>query len=496
MSYILSLDQGTTSSRAILFDKEAQIAGVGQNEFPQIFPQPGWVEHDAEKIWETQRQSIEAALKSASANWSDVEAIGITNQRETVVVWNRETGKPISNAIVWQDRRTASFCENLKTEGKEEWIQSKTGLLLDPYFSATKIKWILDETPGARELAKTGSLAVGTMDTWLIWNLTEGRSHITDVSNASRTLLMDLRSLQWDEDLLELFEIPPPLLPEIVDSSGSLATSSKNITSDPIPISGIAGDQQAALFGQVCFEPGMAKNTYGTGCFLLMNVGENATLSRNRLLSTVAWRIAGKTEYALEGSVFIGGALVQWLRDELKIIDSAADVEALANQVEDSGGVTIVPAFSGLGAPYWDPYARGAIFGLTRGSSRSHIARAALEGIASQVSDIAEAMEDDSGRKMESLQVDGGASANALLMQMQSDLLGSPVRCSAIAETTALGAAFLAGLAVGFWKSKSELSSLWEERCRYEPEVEEAIREEKRRVWKDSVERTKGYARD
>ncbi len=496
MSYILSLDQGTTSSRAILFDKEAQIAGVGQNEFPQIFPQPGWVEHDAEKIWETQRQSIEAALKSASANWSDVEAIGITNQRETVVVWNRETGKPISNAIVWQDRRTASFCENLKTEGKEEWIQSKTGLLLDPYFSATKIKWILDETPGARELAKTGSLAVGTMDTWLIWNLTEGRSHIADVSNASRTLLMDLRSLQWDEDLLELFEIPPPLLPEIVDSSGSLATSSKNITSDPIPISGIAGDQQAALFGQVCFEPGMAKNTYGTGCFLLMNVGENATLSRNRLLSTVAWRIAGKTEYALEGSVFIGGALVQWLRDELKIIDSAADVEALANQVEDSGGVTIVPAFSGLGAPYWDPYARGAIFGLTRGSSRSHIARAALEGIASQVSDIAEAMEDDSGRKMESLQVDGGASANALLMQMQSDLLGSPVRCSAIAETTALGAAFLAGLAVGFWKSKSELSSLWEERCRYEPEVEEAIREEKRRVWKDSVERTKGYARD
>ena len=496
MSYILSLDQGTTSSRAILFDKEAQIAGVGQNEFPQIFPQPGWVEHDAEKIWETQRQSIEAALKSASANWSDVEAIGITNQRETVVVWNRETGKPISNAIVWQDRRTASFCENLKTEGKEEWIQSKTGLLLDPYFSVTKIKWILDETPGARELAKTGSLAVGTMDTWLIWNLTEGRSHITDVSNASRTLLMDLRSLQWDEDLLELFEIPPPLLPEIVDSSGSLATSSKNITSEPIPISGIAGDQQAALFGQVCFEPGMAKNTYGTGCFLLMNVGENATLSRNRLLSTVAWRIAGKTEYAFEGSVFIGGALVQWLRDELKIIDSAADVEALANQVEDSGGVTIVPAFSGLGAPYWDPYARGAIFGLTRGSSRSHIARAALEGIASQVSDIAEAMEDDSGRKMESLQVDGGASANALLMQMQSDLLGSPVRCSAIAETTALGAAFLAGLAVGFWKSKSELSSLWEERCRYEPEVEEAIREEKRRVWKDSVERTKGYARD
>ena len=496
MSYILALDQGTTSSRAILFDKEAQIAGVGQNEFPQIFPQPGWVEHDVEKIWETQRQSIEAALKSASANWSDVEAIGITNQRETVVVWNRETGKPISNAIVWQDRRTASFCENLKTEGKEEWIQSKTGLLLDPYFSATKIKWILDETPGARELAKTGSLAVGTMDTWLIWNLTEGRSHITDVSNASRTLLMDLRSLQWDEDLLELFEIPPPLLPEIVDSSGSLATSSKNITSEPIPISGIAGDQQAALFGQVCFEPGMAKNTYGTGCFLLMNVGENATLSRNRLLSTVAWRIAGKTEYALEGSVFIGGALVQWLRDELKIIDSAADVEALANQVEDSGGVTIVPAFSGLGAPYWDPYARGAIFGLTRGSSRSHIARAALEGIASQVSDIAEAMEDDSGRKMESLQVDGGASANALLMQMQSDLLGSPVRCSAIAETTALGAAFLAGLAAGFWKSKSELSSLWEERCRYEPEVEEAIREEKRRVWKDSVERTKGYARD
>lgn len=496
MSFILSLDQGTTSSRAILFDKEARIAGVGQHEFPQIFPQSGWVEHNAEKIWETQCQSIEAALKSARAEWEDIEAIGITNQRETVVIWNRETGKPIANAIVWQDRRTASFCENLKNEGKEEWIQSKTGLLLDPYFSATKIKWIIDETHGARELAESGSLAVGTMDTWLIWNLTEGKSHITDVSNASRTLLMDLKSLDWDTELLELFEIPASLLPEIVDSSGSLAMSSGRVTKRPIPISGIAGDQQAALFGQVCFEPGMAKNTYGTGCFLLMNVGEEPQGSRNRLLSTVAWRIGGKTEYALEGSVFIGGALVQWLRDELKIIDSAGEVEELANQVEDSGGVTIVPAFSGLGAPYWDPYARGAIFGLTRGSSRSHIARAALEGIAFQVSDVAEAMQDDSGHGLESLQADGGASVNGLLMQLQSDFLGSPVRCSAIEETTALGAAFLAGLATGFWKSQSELSSLWCERCRYEPQIDGLLREKKRRVWKDSVERSMGYSRE
>ncbi|MCH2387009.1 MAG: glycerol kinase GlpK [Opitutales bacterium] len=496
MSFILSLDQGTTSSRAILFDKEARIAGVGQHEFPQIFPQSGWVEHNAEKIWETQCQSIEAALKSASAEWEDIEAIGITNQRETVVIWNRETGKPIANAIVWQDRRTASFCENLKNEGKEEWIQSKTGLLLDPYFSATKIKWIIDETHGARELAESGSLAVGTMDTWLIWNLTEGKSHITDVSNASRTLLMDLKSLDWDTELLDLFEIPASLLPEIVDSSGSLAMSSGRVTKSPIPISGIAGDQQAALFGQVCFEPGMAKNTYGTGCFLLMNVGEEPQGSRNRLLSTVAWRIGGKTEYALEGSVFIGGALVQWLRDELKIIDSAGEVEELANQVEDSGGVTIVPAFSGLGAPYWDPYARGAIFGLTRGSSRSHIARAALEGIAFQVSDVAEAMQDDSGHGLESLQADGGASVNGLLMQLQSDFLGSPVRCSAIEETTALGAAFLAGLATGFWKSQSELSSLWCERCRYEPQIDGLLREKKRRVWKDSVERSMGYSRE
>lgn len=496
MSFILSLDQGTTSSRAILFDKEARIAGVGQSEFPQIFPRPGWVEHDAEKIWETQRQSIDAALKSASAGWDDIETIGITNQRETIVIWNRESGKPIANAIVWQDRRTASYCESLKADGKEDWIQAKTGLLLDPYFSATKIRWLLDETPGARELAEAGALALGTMDTWLVWNLTEGKSHITDVSNASRTLLMDLESLQWDTELLELFDVPSSMLPKIVDSSGSLAVSSEGVTGKPIPIAGIAGDQQAALFGQVCFEPGMAKNTYGTGCFLLMNVGEKPIQSRNRLLSTVAWRIEGKTEYALEGSVFIGGALVQWLRDELRIIDSAAEVETLASEVEDSGGVTIVPAFSGLGAPYWDPYARGAIFGLTRGSSRSHIARAALEGIASQVADVAEAMEDDSERKLESLQADGGASANALLMQMQSDLLGSPVRCSAIEETTALGAAFLAGLATGFWESQSELTALWGERCRYEPQIDQPLRDKKRRVWKDSVERSMGYARD
>jgi len=491
VSYILSLDQGTTSSRAILFDKESKIVGVGQHEFKQIFPQPGWVEHDALAIWETQLKSVEDALASASASWSDIAAIGITNQRETIVLWDKRSGKPVANAIVWQDRRTADDCDQLKREDRESWIQKKTGLLLDPYFSATKIKWLMEKHPEAIELAKAGQLAIGTIDTWLIWNLSGGKAHITDVSNASRTLLMNLETLDWDQELLDLFQVPRSDLPDIVDSSGSLAESSSSVTVQSIPISGIAGDQQAALFGQVCFSPGMVKNTYGTGCFLLMNVGTEPVYSANKLLSTVAWRIGGVTEYALEGSVFIGGALIQWLRDELKIIDSAAEVESLAAAVEDSGGVTIIPAFSGLGAPYWDPHARGAIMGLTRGSSRAHIARAALEGIAFQVADVASVMEEDSGRKLETLQADGGASANGILMQTQADLLGVPVRCARIAETTALGAAYLAGLAVGFWGSKEELEEGWSESRRFEPASNSEDRKSKMQGWRKNVARVR-----
>ncbi len=491
MSYILSLDQGTTSSRAILFDKESKIVGVGQREFKQIFPQPGWVEHDALVIWETQLKSAEDALESASASWSDVAAIGITNQRETIVLWDKRSGKPVANAIVWQDRRTAEYCDQLKQDDRESWIQKKTGLLLDPYFSATKIKWLMEENPEAIELAKASQLAIGTIDTWLIWNLSGGKAHITDVSNASRTLLMNLVTLDWDQELLDLFQVPSSALPDIVDSSGSLAESSSCVTTQPIPITGIAGDQQAALFGQVCFSQGMVKNTYGTGCFLLMNVGTEPVYSVNKLLATVAWRIGGVTEYALEGSVFIGGALIQWLRDELRIIDSAVEVELLAAEVEDSGGVTIIPAFSGLGAPYWDPHARGAIMGLTRGSSRAHIARAALEGIAFQVADLAAAMEEDSGRKLETLQADGGASANGILMQTQADLLGIPVRCARIAETTALGAAYLAGLAVGYWKSKKELVEGWSESRRFEPASDSEDRKSKMLSWRKNVARVR-----
>ena len=492
MSYILSLDQGTTSSRAILFDKESKIVGVGQHEFKQIFPQPGWVEHDALVIWETQLKSAEDALASASASWSDVAAIGIANQRETIVLWDKRSGKPVANAIVWQDRRTAEYCDQLKQDDRESWIQKKTGLLLDPYFSATKIKWLMEENPEAIELAKAAQLAIGTINTWLIWNLSGGKAHITDVSNASRTLLMNLETLDWDQELLDLFQVPRSALADIVDSSGSLAESSSCVTTQPIPITGIAGDQQAALFGQVCFSSGMVKNTYGTGCFLLMNVGTEPVYSANKLLATVAWRIGGVTEYALEGSVFIGGALIQWLRDELRIIDSALEVESLAAEVKDSGGVTIIPAFSGLGAPYWDPHARGAIMGLTRGSSRAHIARAALEGIAFQVADVASAMEEDSGRKLETLQADGGASANGILMQTQADLLGVPVRCARIAETTALGAAYLAGLAVSYWGSKKELEEGWSESRRFEPASNSEDRKSKMLGWRKNVARVRG----
>ena len=495
MKFILSLDQGTTSSRAIVFNRNAEIVSVGQKEFRQIFPQPGWVEHDANEIWETQIHSAREALSKAGLSWGDIEAIGITNQRETVVAWNRETGEPAANAIVWQDRRTSDYCDSMKGEGRESWIQGKTGLLLDPYFSGTKIKWLLDENEQVRALADSGNLAVGTIDSWLVWKLSEGACHVTDVSNASRTLLMNLESCEWDDELLDLFGIDSKILPRIVDSSGALAETASSVTEVALPVTGIVGDQQAALFGQACYEPGMVKNTYGTGCFILMNVGEKPAVSENKLLSTVAWRLNGKTEYALEGSVFIGGALIQWLRDELKIIESAPEVESLAAEVEDSGGVTIVPAFSGLGAPYWDPYARGAILGLTRGSSRAHIARAALEGIAYQVADVAQAMEDDSGRTLESIQADGGASANDILMQTQADLLGAPVRCSQIAETTALGAAFMAGLAVGYWQSQSDLAALWQERKRFDPRSDSEERERKLRRWRRNVERVRDYDR-
>lgn len=496
MKFILSLDQGTTSSRAIVFNEKAEIVSVGQKEFRQIFPKPGWVEHDANEIWDTQIGSAREALSEAGISWADIAAIGITNQRETVVAWNRETGEPVANAIVWQDRRTSDYCDSLKSDGREPWIQKKTGLLADPYFSGTKMKWLLEESSKVAELAKMDLLAMGTIDSWLVWKLSAGVAHVTDVSNASRTLLMNLEACEWDGELLDLFGVRESMLPRIVDSSGALAETSVSVTGTPVPIAGIVGDQQAALFGQTCFEPGSVKNTYGTGCFILMNVGEKPAESENKLLSTVAWRLNGKIEYALEGSVFIGGALIQWLRDELKIIESASEVEELAAEVEDSGGVTIVPAFSGLGAPYWDPHARGAILGLTRGSSRAHIARAALEGIAYQVADVAQVMEVDSGRRLESLQADGGASANSILMQTQADLLGVTIRCSQLAETTALGAAFMAGLAVGVWDSKEVLKRLWKESRHYESRSGEEARVAAMARWRRCVERIRDFDRE
>lgn len=493
MKYILSLDQGTTSSRAILFDREGRIVASDQYEFPQIYPQPGWVEHDPNAIWETQSKSIDGALAKANSSWDEVAAVGITNQRETVAMWNRETGEPIGNAIVWQDRRTAGYCKSLKEDGRENWIQETTGLLLDPYFSATKIKWMLENNEQAANLAEAGQLALGTMDTWLIWNLSKGASFVTDVSNASRTLLMNLQSCQWDDALLELFGVSKAMLPAIVDSSEEVAKVSAEIAGREVPIAGIAGDQQAALFGQLCFEPGMLKSTYGTGCFILMNVGEKPVASQNRLLSTVAWRMNGKTEYALEGSVFIGGAAVQWLRDELQIIESAPEIEKLASQVEDSGGVIVVPAFTGLGAPYWDPYARGTILGLTRGSSRAHLARATLDGIAYQVADVAEAMEQDSGDRIDSLQADGGAAANNILMQTQADLLGAKVKVPKVVETTALGAAFLAGLGVGYWGSQDELVALIQPDRAFEPNLEASERKQRLAKWRKAVDRAKAW---
>lgn len=491
--YILSIDQGTTSSRAIVFNHEGKIVSVAQNEFTQIYPKPAWVEHDADEIWGTTIGVIADALGKADILRKQIAAIGITNQRETTVVWDAETGKPIYNAIVWQDRRTASICDELTRKGLEEKIRNKTGLLIDAYFSGTKIKWILDNVKGAREKAEKGKLRFGTIDTWLIWKLTNGKVHVTDYTNASRTLIYNIFELCWDEELLDELGIPSSMLPEVKQSSEVYGNTDLDVFGSAIPIAGIAGDQQAATFGQVCYEKGMAKNTYGTGCFMLMNTGEKAVKSKHGLLTTIAWGINGKVNYALEGSIFIGGAAVQWLRDELRVIDSAPDSQYFAEKVSDTAGVYVVPAFAGLGAPYWDMYARGAIVGLTRGASKEHIIRATLESIAYQTRDVLEAMEADSGIKLKTLRVDGGAVQNDFLMQFQSDILGTEVERPLISETTALGAAYLAGLAVGYWSSQEELSKKWNCDTLFSAQMEEEKKEKLYAGWKRAVERAKGW---
>jgi glycerol kinase len=495
MRYVLALDQGTTSSRSILFDGRGHPVAVAQREFTQQFPQPGWVEHDADEIWATQRATIADVLAEARATPADVVAIGITNQRETTVLWDRRSGRPVAPAIVWQDRRTAEACDRLRAAGHETEVARCTGLTLDPYFSGTKLAWLLDHVPDARRRAERGELAFGTIDSWLVWQLSGGRAHLTDVTNASRTLLLDLASATWSAPMLELFGIPPACLPGIVPSSLAVADAPRALLGGhAVPITGIAGDQQAALFGQACFAPGMAKNTYGTGCFMLMNTGPTALASRHRLLSTVAWDCGGR-HYALEGSVFIAGAVVQWLRDGLGLIARSADVEALAASVPDAGGVYFVPAFTGLGAPHWDPYARGTIVGLTRGSGAAHLARAALESIAFQSADVLEAMQADAGQPLLELRVDGGATANDLLMQFQADLLGVPVVRPAVTETTALGAAYLAGLGVGYWSSLDEVAGQWRAARRFEPGAGRAASVDRRAEWARAVGRARDWAR-
>jgi glycerol kinase len=493
--YILSLDQGTTSSRALVFDDRGAVFSVAQREFTQIFPKPGWVEHDPEEIAASQTAVAREALSKANLQPGDIAAIGITNQRETTIVWDRTTGQPIYNAIVWQDRRTAAFCEQLKTQGHETLIQARTGLLIDAYFSASKISWILENVPNGRQLAEAGRLAFGTVDTWLLWKLTGGRLHITDASNASRTMLFNLHSGRWDSDLLDLFRIPGSMLPEVRPSSEIYAEVGGVEGLNGIPIAGIAGDQQSALFGQRCTSPGLTKNTYGTGCFMLQSTGNRPVVSTNRLVTTVAWKIGGSTDYALEGSVFVGGAVVQWLRDGLGIIRTSSDVEALANSVPDNGGVYFIPAFVGLGAPHWDSYARGALFGLTRGSKAGHIARAALESIAYQVADLMHAVQTDTNTPLQELRVDGGASANDALMQFQADILGVPVVRPSMTETTALGAAFLAGLAVGFWKGVPAIAGLPREERRFEPRMPQSKVENLRERWNEAVSRSKSWER-
>jgi glycerol kinase len=493
VSYVIALDQGTTSSRAILFRDDGSIAAVAQREFSQIFPQSGWVEHDAREIWASQFGVATEVLGRAKASPADIAALGITNQRETTVVWDRKTGEPIANAVVWQDRRTAGLCDQLRADGHAARVRERTGLVVDSYFSATKVAWLLDHVPGARARAEAGELAFGTVDSWLVWKLTGGAVHVTDVSNASRTMLFNTSTLTWDDELLALLRVPKHMLPDVRSSSevhGHVSTASEL---GGIPIAGIAGDQQAALFGQMCTRPGMSKNTYGTGCFLLQNTGNTPPVSQNGLLSTVAWRIGGLTEYALEGSVFIGGAVVQWIRDGLGLIREASDIEALALSVPDNGDAYFVPAFAGLGAPHWDPYARGAMVGLTRGTTAGHIARAALESIAFQVHDILDAMRRDAGVTLTELRVDGGASTNDTLMQFQADVLGVPVVRPVVTETTALGAAYLAGLAVGFWPSVEAVARQWQVDRRFEPSMPRDRATALVDRWREAVERAKGW---
>ena len=492
--YILALDQGTTSSRAILFDRAGTLHAIARKEFTPLFPQPGWVEQDANEMWSSQAAVMTEVLARAGLSSTDVIALGITNQRETTIVWDRETGQPIYPAIVWQDRRTTPLCNTLKQQGLETFFRDKTGLVIDPYFSGTKIRWILDNIPNARHRAEAGRLAFGTVDSWLVWKLTQGKKHITDVTNASRTLLFNIRAGEWDQELLEALDIPRQLLPEVHSSSEVYAETSTDLLATAVPIGGIAGDQHAALFGQMCTTPGMVKNTYGTGCFMLMQTGESPVASRNNLLTTVAWCVDNRTQYALEGSVFIAGAVVQWLRDGLGIITSSSEVETLAASVPGTDGVYLVPAFSGLGAPHWDPYARGALLGLTRGSTAAHIARAALESIAYQSMDVLTAMEADAGIRLTQLRVDGGATVNNLLMQFQADILGVPVVRPKIAETTALGAAYLAGLAVGYWKDPGEIATQWQIDHVFEPALSPERREELRAGWTKALDRAKDWA--
>lgn len=492
---ILTLDQGTTSCRAILFDRDSNIMGVAQKEFTQIYPRAGWVEHDAEEIWSTQYGVVAELVAKTGINPGEIASIGITNQRETTVVWDRDTGRPVHNAIVWQCRRTAAICDELKDRGLEKILRAKTGLVVDAYFSGTKVKWILDNVPKAKAMAQSGRLLFGTMDTWLIWKLTGGRVHVTDYSNASRTLMYNIRELCWDDEILRELGVPASMLPEVRPSSEVYGLTDSGIFfGSAIPISGAAGDQQAALFGQACYQPGMAKNTYGTGCFMLMNTGDRLYDSQNGLLTTIAWGMGGRVEYALEGSIFIAGAAVQWLRDGLKILDSAADSEYLAGKVPDSDGVYFVPAFVGLGAPYWDMRARGAMVGLTRGTTREHIVRAALDSMAYQTKDVLGAMEADSGIGLKALKVDGGAVANNLLMQFQADILGVPVERPRIIETTAMGAAYLAGLAVGFWKDKEELAGRWRLDRRFESQMAEDRREKLYSGWRRAVARAMDWS--
>ncbi len=492
--YILALDQGTTSSRSMVFDKQGNIISLAQKEFRQIFPQPGWVEHDAEEIWSTQIGTMAEAVAKANINMKLIAGIGITNQRETTVVWERSTGKPICNAIVWQDRRTAAFCDELKAANLGELIKEKTGLVIDAYFSASKLKWILDHVPGARQKAENGELAFGTIDSWLVWKLTNGEVHVTDVSNASRTMLLNIHTAGWDDELLKIFSVPRSILPEVKASSKVYCVTGNIIPDSHIPIAGIAGDQQAALFGQMCTQPGMVKNTYGTGCFMLMNTGTKAIASKNNLLTTIAWKIGNEIEYALEGSVFIAGAVVQWLRDGLKIIRTSNEVEELSASAVDSGGVYLVPAFAGLGAPHWNQHARGTLFGLTRGSSNAHIARAALNSIAYQTYDVLKAMEADAGINITELRVDGGATVNNALMQFQSDILHCKVVRPRITETTALGAAYLAGLAVGYWKNIEEIQQQWQVDKTFSPQLETVKANELLNGWQRAVKASIAWA--